>query len=673
MLFASLRLLYPRYSHLKRRRHGVRQTRGAKSGGAIDCRLRSAPHAAPSAAMDMPTAPDWMQSEEAKQLGIYFAQTAISWGVPGAVALVIAVAASGGRGSSRGMDDPDDLPPALAKLLGMKGKEPKEFLKIERLNEKLDSYDYSLAKATTSKEAALRSSERTAFARRLGSELSSFSLDAEAIRKIQKAEEKYRKAEAPIVKALEAKLRQVRAESLKAAHEDADGEPAAPAAAVKEAAEVTTDDKEEGGLLSSLPLPSLPTLPPMPGPMGMMQKGMATKKLQSEVTKLQAKRVGVEMAFLSSLSEVLDKEQASALAAAMKPSEPLDSAEVGGGAPDALTALADLAAAARTQKKHVWVLKFFGDVTASQVSSLRQEMTAVLRGANATRGDEVVLILNTGGGTVTGYGLAAAQLTRLKSAGIPLTICVEQVAASGGYMMACVADQIYAAPFAVLGSIGVITEQPNVYERLKKEGVVFSTVTAGKYKRTLTPTKKLDPMDQAKLKEDIEQVLSLFKGFVGDKRPQLDIEKVATGETWYGPDALKNGLVDKLITVDEVLSEHAHMGAEVLSIEYKEEKKSPLAALGVPGGSAAAELLSGSNGQSWKALALTLLGRAALGGPQQAGASIAEELLRAGGVDATARYERELLAARLSGEAEPLMRYEEGEDASSGGDSWRGF
>ena len=218
------------------------------------------------------------------------------------------------------------------------------------------------------------------------------------------------------------------------------------------------------------------------------------------------------------------------------------------------------------------------------------QVTAVLRTVNVSRGDEVVLVLNAGGGTVTGYGLAAAQLGRLKNADVPLTICVEQVchrpspqpqpprdptragrhlaicvaqvAASGGYMMACVADKILCAPFAVIGSIGVITEQPNVYERLKKEGVVFSTyaaglglaptprladprlvcrvcrvsrvraphrrrVTAGKYKRTLTPTKQLDPKDMAKLKDDIEQVLTLFKGFVAENRPQLDIATVA--------------------------------------------------------------------------------------------------------------------------------------------------
>lgn len=176
-------------------------------------------------------------------------------------------------------------------------------------------------------------------------------------------------------------------------------------------------------------------------------------------------------------------------------------------------------------------------------------------------------------------GLAAAQLLRLKDAGLHVTVCVEQVAASGGYLMACVADKIVAAPFAVLGSIGVITEIPNVYERLKKEGVEFSTVTAGKYKRTLTPTKKIEEADLTKTKEDIEGVLTLFKRFVAENRPKVNIDEIATGETWIGPDALARDMVDRLATVDDVLLDHVRDGAEVFGVTYKEKPKSPLAAL----------------------------------------------------------------------------------------------
>ena len=127
-------------------------------------------------------------------------------------------------------------------------------------------------------------------------------------------------------------------------------------------------------------------------------------------------------------------------------------------------------------------------------------------------------------------------------------------------MMACCADRLVASPFAVLGSIGVISEIPNVYERLKKEGVEFQTVTAGKFKRTLTPTKKVDPADEKKLKQDIEQILKLFKTFVATNRPSVDIEKIATGETWFGADALKRGLCDELRTTDDVLLDRPEEG-----------------------------------------------------------------------------------------------------------------
>jgi signal peptide peptidase SppA len=259
----------------------------------------------------------------------------------------------------------------------------------------------------------------------------------------------------------------------------------------------------------------------------------------------------------------------------------------------------------RRDKPHVFVLQFFGDVRASQASNLREEVTAVLRSAKKTRGDEVVLVLNTGGGTVTGYGLAAAQLTRLKDAGIKLTICVEQVAASGGYMMACTADRLVASPFAVLGSIGVISEIPNVYERLKKEGVEFQTVTAGKFKRTLTPTKKIEKADVEKSKADIEDVLTLFKTFVKTQRPKLVIDDVATGETWFGADALKRDLCDELKTTDDVLLELLATGSEIFSVKYRPPQSGPAALLAGAGDDARSSI-GGGNG--WGALRAAALG-----------------------------------------------------------------
>jgi len=236
--------------------------------------------------------------------------------------------------------------------------------------------------------------------------------------------------------------------------------------------------------------------------------------------------------------------------------------------------------------KSLFVTQFPGDVSASQVSELRQEVTAIVRSAQP--GDEALLVLQSGGGTVTGYGLAAAQLQRFKDHGMKLTICVEQVAASGGYMMCCVADRIVASPFAVLGSIGVISDIPNAYERLKKEGIEFQTITAGKYKRTVTPTKKITKDDLVKSQEDIEGILKLFKTFVHQNRPSLDIDDVATGETWFGTDALEKGLCDEIKTADDVLMDFVDQGFNVYDVKY-ELPKTPASGLSslLPAGSEA--------------------------------------------------------------------------------------
>jgi signal peptide peptidase SppA len=218
-----------------------------------------------------------------------------------------------------------------------------------------------------------------------------------------------------------------------------------------------------------------------------------------------------------------------------------------------------------TRKPVLYVCRFPGDATASQVDFLREEVTAIVRAAR--EGDEALVVLQTGGGTVTGYGLAASQLVRLKSK-LKLTVAVEQVAASGGYMMCCVADRIVASPFAVLGSIGVISDIPNVYERLKKEGIEFQTVTAGKYKRTLTPTKKVTREDLEKTKLEIEDILILFRDFVAANRPQLDMDQVATGETWFGKDALERKLCDEIKPVDDVICDYIDAGFDVFEVEY---------------------------------------------------------------------------------------------------------
>eukprot|EP00613_Pedinella_sp_CCMP2098_P018317 CAMPEP_0171753560 /NCGR_PEP_ID=MMETSP0991-20121206/43291_1 /TAXON_ID=483369 /ORGANISM="non described non described, Strain CCMP2098" /LENGTH=425 /DNA_ID=CAMNT_0012355171 /DNA_START=145 /DNA_END=1422 /DNA_ORIENTATION=- len=276
-------------------------------------------------------------------------------------------------------------------------------------------------------------------------------------------------------------------------------------------------------------------------------------------------------------------------------------------------------------KKSVFVLSFRGDMSASQVDHLREEVTAVVLSARGGR-DEVVLCLHSGGGTVTGYGLAAAQLDRLRAAGLRLTVCVDEVAASGGYMMACVGDTICAAPFAAVGSIGVVATVPNAAEWLKRHGVEVHEATAGEHKRTVTPYRPVTPADERKAKEDVAAVHALFKDFVGARRPALAAPEamvaVATGEVWFGPQAVARGLVDSLATSDDVLLGHVRAGQDVFSVRHTQVrpgKLGPLAWLsdlqdGLPdglGGLAAAAGLVSACGALGRALG------SVEGGPQE--------------------------------------------------------
>jgi serine protease SohB len=202
-------------------------------------------------------------------------------------------------------------------------------------------------------------------------------------------------------------------------------------------------------------------------------------------------------------------------------------------------------------RPRVFVLDFRGDLRASRVTGLREEVTAVL--SLATAQDEVVVRLQNPGGTVPDQGLAASQLLRVRQRGVPLTVCVDTVAASGGYMMACVASRIVAAPFAVIGSIGVVTAVPNFYRLLDRAGVDVEQFTGGEFKRTVTMFGQNTEADRAKLTEQINEIHGLFKDFVAEHRPQVDLTRVATGEYWYGTTALALRLVDELSTSDDYL------------------------------------------------------------------------------------------------------------------------
>ncbi len=222
-------------------------------------------------------------------------------------------------------------------------------------------------------------------------------------------------------------------------------------------------------------------------------------------------------------------------------------------------------------KPRLFVLNFDGDVEASAVENLREEISAIVSASK--EGDKVLLRLESPGGMVHSYGLAASQLQRLKQAGLELTIAVDQVAASGGYMMACTADKIVAAPFAVVGSIGVVAEIPNFHRLLKHNKVDYEQHTAGEFKRTLTMFAENSEEARSKFKSELEETHVLFKEFIIQNRPSLDIEKVATGEHWYGSQALKLGLIDEVMTSDDIILEAAE-NSDIFEINY--EVKKPL-------------------------------------------------------------------------------------------------
>jgi serine protease SohB len=225
-----------------------------------------------------------------------------------------------------------------------------------------------------------------------------------------------------------------------------------------------------------------------------------------------------------------------------------------------------------TEKKRIFLLNFKGDMRASAVTNLREEITAVL--SQATSDDEVVVRLESAGGMVHSYGLASSQLDRVKKKDIPLTVCVDKVAASGGYMMACVANKILAAPFSILGSIGVVAQLPNFNRLLKKHDVDIELHTAGEHKRTLTMLGENTDEGREKFIEDLEDTHELFKEFVSEHRESVDINTIATGEIWLGTRAKKLALVDDLMTSDEYLVERSS-DADIYEVKYIHRKSLP--------------------------------------------------------------------------------------------------
>lgn len=243
---------------------------------------------------------------------------------------------------------------------------------------------------------------------------------------------------------------------------------------------------------------------------------------------------------------------------------------------------------ASAEKPRVFVLDFDGDMHASAVDNLREEITAVLSIGQAS--DEVVLKIESPGGVVHGYGLAASQLSRIKDSELSLTVCVDKVAASGGYMMACLADKLIAAPFAIVGSIGVYAQVTNIHRLLKKNDVDVEEMTAGEYKRTVSTLGEITDKGRQKFTEELEDTHLLFKEWVSQYRTQVDIEKIATGEIWYGLRALDQQLIDSLQTSDDYLLKKLD-GSELYEVSYKQRKSLP-ERLGVAAEHSADRLLS---------------------------------------------------------------------------------
>ncbi len=221
------------------------------------------------------------------------------------------------------------------------------------------------------------------------------------------------------------------------------------------------------------------------------------------------------------------------------------------------------------QRNRMFVLNFDGDIKASATPNLAEEITAILTIAKPS--DEILIRLYSAGGLVHAYGLAASQLQRIRKNNIPLTIAVDKVAASGGYMMACVADRIIAAPFSIIGSIGVVAQIPNFHRVLKKHDIDLELITAGQYKRTLTLFGENTDEARKKFAEEINETHQLFQNFISENRSQVNIENVSTGEHWHGVQAIDLNLVDELMTSDDYLLA-ASKKQDIYEIKYCTKK-----------------------------------------------------------------------------------------------------
>lgn len=462
-----------------------------------------------------------------------------------------------------------------------------QFIKVKRINDKFNSFDYSLTSALKSKAyaAAQLRSKNFDMALRRATDSSLLPFTRAEKTDLLKEESDFLRRGAPIVDDI-ASIQRLLTETVirdEMSKMDISLGEIDPYPKTNSSSEMNVTNHTTSSPLAKAITSNSTTTTKAKSKSKEKEKALVKDNMK-QLEKLNTELMEVELSFIRSVIEIMGPDRANGIRAAILGN--LEGA-AGAAAGSLLRSLQErplsvlLSSIGYTdeneqqqnqKKKSLFVTEFNGDGSASQVEFFREEVTAILRASSSSSNndDEALVILQSPGGTVTGYGLAAAQLKRFKDHGMKLTICVEQVAASGGYMMCCIGDRIIASPFAVLGSIGVISELPNVYERLKTEGIEFQTVTAGKYKRTLTPTKKVTKEDFEKSKQDLEQVYNLFKDFVKDNRPSLDIESVATGEVWFGKDALDRGLCDEIKTADDVLMEFVDAGYDVYDVRYED-------------------------------------------------------------------------------------------------------
>lgn len=224
-------------------------------------------------------------------------------------------------------------------------------------------------------------------------------------------------------------------------------------------------------------------------------------------------------------------------------------------------------------KKNLIILNFSGDMYASEIENLKDIISLII--LNKTSIDEVVLKLTSGGGLVSNYGLAASHLKRLTDAQINLTISIDTIAASGGYMMACVAKKIIASNFAIIGSIGVLAIVPNINKLLNKHNIDIEYHTSGEFKNTLSILGKNTDTGRKKFIESLENTHILFKNFIKEHRPQVDISNLSTGEYWYGQDAIKFQLIDEILTSDEYIISKLN-DTNIYEIKLKENLKNKI-------------------------------------------------------------------------------------------------